>query len=72
MPYRLLSGACAEPCGTTIVLIYYLEVKGEIVSNFIFQFVSPSFTSDIVQGFTGGVSHKDFVLVLSARNEGGI
>lgn len=48
MPYRLLSGACAEPCSTTIVLIYCLEVKGEIVSNFIFQFVSPSFTGEIL------------------------
>ena len=76
--YRLLSGLdeSAEPCsacGTTVVLIYCMKVKGEIGSNFMFQFVTPSFTGEyIVRGGTGGISHKGFILVSSARDDRGI
>ena len=62
--YRLLSdlGESAEACsacGTTVVLIRCMEVKGEIVSNFIFQFVSPSFTgSTLLEGIQEGFLTK--------------
>lgn len=62
--YRLLSdlGESAEPCsacGATVVLIHCMELKGEIVSNFIFQFVSPGFIGNtLLEGIREGFLTK--------------
>lgn len=52
------SGESAEPCSardTTGILTHCKEVKGEMVTDFIFQFVSAGFTGDaLLEGIWGG------------------
>lgn len=50
-----------------------MEVKGKLVSNFMFQFVSPSFTgnTDFTEGIWGDFSQRLHSRVIS-RNDRGI
>lgn len=69
------SGESAEPCSardTTGILTHCKEVKGEMVTDFIFPFVSAGFTGDaLLEGIWGGFS-KAFVLVSAASRDRGV
>lgn len=55
-------GESADPCsawGTIVALIYCMEVKGKILSNFIFQLASPSLAgSTLWEGYRRDCSQR--------------